>query len=174
MSIGLAKSIESPNKEIESSFAENKDFSIISYLWILNDYYKNGIWTNKTKRYTAGQFGKINWKRTLQQPPFTSNGRVVYPNTVVEICVPTDDVLSEIHRYCVKTSIDFLGWLYNIGCDFAVGDITDQKRKEYVYILQKELQKTFQDKKRTRLSHMLKIIEGIRIYYGRPGYSCCD
>ena len=176
-SIGLAKSIESPTKEIESSFAESKDFSIISYLWILNDYYKNGIWTNKAKKFREGQFGKINWKRTLQQPPFISNGRIVYPNSIVESTVAVDDILSEIHRYCVKISVDFLGWLYNISCDFVVAEINSQKKKEYSHILHKELSKTFQDEKRTRLSHMLKIIDGIdtdnqskEIVYGVSSY----
>ncbi len=176
-SIGLAKSIESPTKEIESSFADNQDFSIISYLWILNDYYKNGIWTNKTTKYREGQFGKINWKRTLQQPPFISNGRIVYPNSIVETTVSFNDILSEIHKYCVKSSVDFLGWLYNIRCDFSVDKISAKKKKEYSYILHKELGKTFQDEKRTRLSHMLKIIDGINtdnqskeIVYGVSSY----
>ncbi len=176
-SIGLAKSIESPTKEIESSFADNQDFSIISYLWILNDYYRNGIWTNKATRYREGQFGKINWKRTLQQPPFISNGRIVYPNSIVETTVSVNDILSEIHKYCVKSSVDFLGWLYNIRCDFSVAEISAQKKKEYSYVLHKELSKTFQDEKRTRLSHMLKIIEGINtdnqskeIVYGVSSY----
>lgn len=176
-SIGLAKSIEGPTKEIESSFAENKDFSIISYLWILNDYYRNGIWKNKTKKYREGQFGKINWKRTLQQSPFISNGRVVYPNSIIEHTIQINDTLSDIHRYCVKVSVDFLGWLYNIGCDFNVAEITNQKKKEYSNILHKELSKTFQDDKRTRLSHMLKIIDGIdtdnqskEIVYGVSSY----
>ena len=176
-SIGLAKSIESPTKEIESSFADNQDFSIISYLWILNDYYRNGIWTNKATRYREGQFGKINWKRTLQQPPFISNGRIVYPNSIVETSVSVNDILSEIHKYCVKSSVDFLGWLYNIRCDFSVAEISSQKKKEYSYVLHKELGKTFQDEKRTRLSHMLKIIDGINtdnqskeIVYGVSSY----
>ncbi len=176
-SIELAKSIESPTKEIESSFADNQDFSIISYLWILNDYYRNGIWTNKATRYREGQFGKINWKRTLQQPPFISNGRIVYPNSIVETTVSVNDILSEIHKYCVKSSVDFLGWLYNIRCDFSVAEISAQKKKEYSYVLHKELSKTFQDEKRTRLSHMLKIIEGINtdnqskeIVYGVSSY----
>ena len=100
-SIGLAKSIETPTKEIESSFDDDQNFSIISYLWILNDYYRNGIWTNKATRYREGQFGKINWKRTLQQPPFISNGRIVYPNSIVETTVSINDILTEIHKYCV-------------------------------------------------------------------------
>lgn len=176
-SIGLAKSIETPTKEIESSFDDDQNFSIISYLWILNDYYRNGIWTNKATRYREGQFGKINWKRTLQQPPFISNGRIVYPNSIVETSVSVNDILSEIHKYCVKSSVDFLGWLYNIRCDFSVAEISTQKKKEYSHVLHKELGKTFQDEKRTRLSHMLKIIDGINtdnqskeIVYGVSSY----
>jgi hypothetical protein len=77
----------------------------------------------------------------------------------------------------VKSSVDFLGWLYNIRCDFSVPEISTQKKKEYSHILHRELSKTFQDEKRVRLSHMLKIIDGINtdsqskeIIYGVSSY----
>ena len=112
--ISLANTFTESNEKVENKFSINGQFALMSYLWIINDYLTNGIYVNREKTLKINQKGKINWKRTLNRQPIISNANVIYNETVVEVRNNLDNIIVEAHKQCVKSSLEFIGWLYNL------------------------------------------------------------
>lgn len=160
--INIAKTLSSNKSKIESSLAKNESFALLSYLWIIHDYLANGIYVNREKVFKNNQRGRINWKRTMRNQPIISNGNVIYNNVVVEVRNNMDNLLVDIHKYCVKKSIDFIGWLFNMNSKGIITKpFTEGLKKIYINALRLEIDKTFDDYKKLRLNHMLKVINGL-------------
>lgn len=161
-SISLAKTLSVDKAHIETTLSENGEFALHSYLWIINDYLSNGIYVNREKVYKKNQRGKINWKRTLQNQPIISNGNIIYADLVVEIPHQTDNIIVEIHKFCVYKSIEYIGWLFGLSPQIIdISPFNENKRKIYLYMLKQELNNTFDDYKKLRLTHMLKVLQGV-------------
>lgn len=160
--IGIAKT-----KSIEPSKANNTtrvqgEFALLSYLWVIKDYLANGFYINREKRYKVNQAGRVDWKRTMQTQPIVSNGNIIYPNIIVSVKNEVDNLMVEIHKYCVKKSIDFIGWLFNLKSSFIeTKPFNEGVKKLYLTTVKKELDKTFDDDKRIRLKHLLNVISGL-------------
>ena len=161
--ISIAKTHSNANVKIESNFSKNRALPILSFLWIIQDYLKNSFYINKEKILKKNQRGRVNWKRTLNGQPIISKGNVIYSDLVVEVKNELDNILVEIHKYCVKKSLDILGWLFRINNTsfIQIIPINDGLRNVYIDTLKKELDKTFDDVKKRRLIHMLTIVEGL-------------
>ena len=159
--IKIAKTLSADKAKIESSFSDD-NFAMLSYLWLIKDYLENGFYVNREKEFRNNQKGRINWKRTMQGQPIISKGNVIYKDIIVEIKQPIDDIIVDIHKLSLKKSIDFIGWLFNI--DSRTIDVKPYNRALkfiYVNVLKTEIDKTFDDYKKLRLTHMLKAIKGI-------------
>lgn len=160
--IKIAKTFSSNKTKIESTSTNNGEFAITSYLWVINDYLNNGIYINREKVLKTNHNGKINWKRTLNTQPIISNGNVIYNELIVEVNSEVENIMVEIYKLVLKNSIDFIGWLYNLNSKF-LGKINfnDKLKKQYIYILKSELEKTFDDYKKIRLKNMLHVLQGL-------------
>ena len=153
---------------------------MLSYLWIIRDYLINGFYVNREKVLKKNQRGKVDWKRTLNGQPIISKGNVVYSDLVVSVKNDLDNIIVEIHKYCVKKSIDILGWLFGIKSSNFIETKPFYKELKNIYIdtLRKELSQTFDDEKKERLKNMLSIIEGLsdnqsgnELVYGVDSYA---
>lgn len=178
--ISIAKTYSTSKIKIESSFSNNEAIPLLSYLWIIRDYLLNGVYINKEKVFKTNQKGRVDWKRTLNGNPIISSGNVIYKDLVVTVKNDLDDIIVEIHKQCIKTSINVLGWLFGINSSSFIEVRPFYKELKYVYIdaLKKELNNTFDDGKSLRLSHMLSIIEGLsedqkanELVYGVDSYA---
>lgn len=178
--ISLAKTHVPAKDKIESSFSNNRALPIVSYLWIIRDYLMNGFYVNHERMLKRNQKGKVDWKRTINSEPIVSKGNIIYSNITVSVTNDLDNLIVEIHKYCVKLSIDFLGWLFGINnSNFIEPKGFGKEVKElYIDTLKKELNNTYDDMKKMRLIHMLSIIEGLsdkqnysEIVYGVDSYS---
>lgn len=178
--IAIAKTHSDSKIKIESSFSNNEAIPLLSYLWIIRDYLMNGFYVNREKIIKKNQRGKVDWKRTLSGQPIISKGNVVYSNLVVSVNNNLDNIIVEIHRYCVKKSIDILGWLFGIKSSNFIETKPFYKELKNIYIdtLRKELSQTFDDEKKERLKNMLSIIEGLsddqngnELVYGVDSYA---
>ena len=178
--ISLAKTHVPAKAKIESSFSNNGALPIISYLWIIRDYLMNGFYVNREKILKRNQNGKVDWKRTINSEPIVSKGNIIYNNITVLITNNLDNLIVDIHKYCVKLSIDFLGWLFGINNSNFIEPrgFGKEVRELYIDALGKELNSTYDDMKKMRLSHMLSIIEGLsdrqnqsEIVYGVDSYA---
>jgi LlaJI restriction endonuclease. len=162
-SIKIAKSLSSEKSSIYQRREKDNEFALNSYLWIIYDYLQHGFYVNKEKVYKHNQNGKINWKRTFQTNPAISNNQnVVYLDTISEAKDPTDNLMVEIHKVCVKKSILFIGWLFNLTASYIkTHPFSKEKKHEYIIALDEELEKTFDDEKKQRLIQMENVIKGL-------------
>ena len=159
--ISIAKTLTSDKAKIESSISNN-GFALNSYLWIIKDYLANGFYVNREKVFKYNQRGRVNWKRTLNNQPIISNGNVIYKDTVVEVRNELDNLLIEIHKYCVKKSVDLIGWLFGLSLKhIPQKPFNDIIKKRYLITIRQELDKTFDDYKKLKLNHMIKVIQGL-------------
>lgn len=159
--IKIAKTLSLNKTKIESSLSNN-NFAILSYLWIIKDYLNNGFYVNREKEFKTNQRGKINWKRTMKNQPIISGNNLIYKDIVVEVRNSFDNIIVDIHKYCVKKSIDFIGWLFNLNSKSIVTKpFNNSIKNQYLHALRAEIDKSFDDYKKIRLNHMLKVLEGL-------------
>lgn len=160
--IAIAKTSSQSLSQANNKANRTNEFALMSYLWVINDFLANGFYINREKIYRANQSGKVNWKKTMQLQPIVSEGNIIYPNMIVEVKNNVDNFLVEIHKYCVKKSIDYIGWLFNLSSNFIeTKPFNESVKKIYLVALQKELNRTFDDDKRLRLRHLLNVIVGL-------------
>ena len=145
-------------------------------LWILNDYLENGYYFNREKKYSHDNKGKIDWKRTLKSVPIYSKGNLIYDKLVTTKMTASNDIITQIYKLCLLYSYKRIGWLFNYHIHVDVQQL--KSIKEMIYIVDKELNSTFDDIKRLRFKHMLKILKGIhnenalsnKVTYGITNY----
>lgn len=158
----LAKSKTLTNSTSDNGIAQNEQFAIMSYLWIIRDYLSNGYYRNSEKIYRMNGKGKVNWKKTLDTQPIISNGNIIYNNVVVEVRNECDDLITEAHKWCVFDSVRKIGWLFGISeRSVFVPRTADSVIKNYIRTIKAELLRTFDDSKKMRLTHMLKVLTGV-------------
>lgn len=131
-----------------------------SFLWILQDFDKNGLYNLKTREMVKGYNGKINWKRTFDSVPLLLNDDLVYLNPVAEKKSSVDTIITAIHKYCLSISIERVGWVFGLENAEVVSEIPEPEKEYYKYVLLKELRKTFDDRRKLLLMHLLRIING--------------
>ena len=151
--------IGNPDKEkLNKGSDDTKDFwPINSYLWMIQDYLENGFYYNREKIYTNSFSGKIEWKRTLKQMPIYSDGNIIYDKLVTSKMMASNDLIAQIYKLCLKQSVDKIGWIYN--CNFKIEVQQIVSTSEMISVVRKELNNTFDDMKRMRFNHMLKILK---------------
>lgn len=160
--ISLAKSKSSASASNESGVSQNDQFAIVSYLWIIRDYLSNGYYRNSEKVYKINGKGKINWKKTLETQPIVSNGNVIYDKVIVEVRNDCDTIITEAHKWCIFDSVRKIGWLFGINeKSVFVPRTPNSVIKKYIRAIKTELARTFDDAKKMRLNHMLKVLTGV-------------
>ncbi len=142
---------------------------ISSYQYLIQDFLTHGYYTENEIMYTSSQRGKINWKRTIQQEKAQiDNENAVYLNFQIKIShINRNNLISEIHKYCVYICFLRFGWLY-----FDYNYIPDKpeisfNKKRFLAVLIEALNNTYNDQKRRLFQSMINIIkdcdDGIRI-----------
>lgn len=130
-----------------------------SYLWVLNDYITNGLYSDHETIYEQNQKGKINWKRTFKTKFLISHNSLIYLNPVVEKNSNIKNVLTEIHSVCIDKSIDVIGALYSGISKINMVKTTTSRIKYYVQIIEKEMLNSFDDRKKMLLYHLKRILQ---------------
>ncbi len=135
------------------------EFPILSYQYIILDYFNNGYYREKEISYNSAKKGKINWKQTIQKKKhYISNNSSFYLDFIVkENIINENSILTRIHEFCVYQSFIKLGWLYT--------DVLPMKprvkfnKKQFIVILNDAISRTFNDSKKQLLNAMLNIIK---------------
>jgi len=141
-----------------SKEGNEKELPVNSFLWIINDYLTNGVYFDIEKKCVQKQNGKINWKKTLNSKFYVSKNNVIYLNPFVEKKATEKNYITDIHLFCINKSIIEIGWLFgNIECPKS--NINISNLTYYKEILNKELMKTFDDRKKQLIIHMKRIID---------------
>lgn len=154
-SISLANSCEKEN--LKNGTSKTKvSWPIDSYLWIIRDFIENGYYFNREKTYSKSNNGKLEWKKIMQGTPIYSNGNIIYNKMIVSKTSASNDIVANTYKLCLKQSLERIGWLfdYNYYVEtpqiFSIPEMTNAIRKE--------LSQNFDDLKRIRYKHLLKIL----------------
>ena len=176
--ISIAKSTSMDMEGTYDSHRNDNDLAILSYIWIMQDYLKNGFFANFEKTLKTNQKGRINWKKTLQQQPIVSGKNIIFQNLITEVKSPQDSILTEAYKYCVKKSVSLIGWIYGVTTE-SIEIIADSNLEipRYLDAVKYEKDVTFDDEKRSRLLHMENVLIGLdevaddnNIVYGVDSY----
>ena len=160
----LMKTISVGNRLInsDSKYSMNngkvEEVPFNSFIWVINDYLNNGLYTDKEKIYKRNQNGKINWKKTLNTKFYISGNNAVYLNPYVEKNTLEDNIITDIHGHCVKVSVDYIGWIFG-NIPVPENNVIESRLNYYTTILNKELVHSFDDRKKTLLINLKKILE---------------
>lgn len=154
--VSIAKKIEMNHGE------ENKDNSIpfSSYIWILSDFFSNGLYKYNEKKYVHEISGKINWKRTFKNTAYLSNGNPYYLDIVTEKKNTQRNIITELQSFCINKAIDnlvFLGNYKKIRCNLSEKNIK-KNLKYYISIINNEYKNTNNDKKQLLLLKIKDIL----------------
>ncbi len=156
--ISVGKRLINSDSKLSMSNGKEEEVPFNSFIWIINDYLNNGLYTDKEKIYKQNQNGKINWKKTLNTKFYISGNNIVYLNPFVEKNTLADNIITDIHAYCIKISVEYIGWIFG-NIPVPENNINVDKIKYYTTILNKELVLSFDDRKKTLLVNLKKVLE---------------
>lgn len=154
-SLAIAKSLEKESVKTGKK-ANNEVWPIDSYLWVIHDYLENGFYYNREKIYSKSNSGKIEWKKTLKQVPIYSDGNVIYDKLVTSKMTASNDIVAQTYKLCLKQSLERIGWIFNYNFYIEVQQMFSVN--EMINSIKKELNQTFDDVKKLRYNHLLKIL----------------
>lgn len=86
-----------------------------SMLYIIEDYLeRNTYYTEKEILYTVAKSGKISWNRTVKkiQPTVSESGIAFLDFVVRKNHIQENQLITELHVYCVYKCFEVLGFLY--------------------------------------------------------------
>ena len=171
----LLLTINKIRKEFSYFGNNNKFNAFYSMIYLINDYINNGIYREKENKYTKNKGNKIEWKKTLKSNSFfltttkikgNSNINLIYKDLIFKNSnLNENNILSTIYKVCLKISLNSLGFLFSISInnsdlfsDTKTNSLLENEKKYYLYYLNNEMNKTFNDYKKTLLKHLITII----------------
>lgn len=159
--VTLVKNLNNEMTEFGENVGNNEEIPYNSLLWIISDYFNNGLYQDIDKKYSQRSHGKINWKKTLNSEHYFDDGIVTFINPYYESNIQRSTLITELNNYCLHISFKYLGFLF--GKIFLPECCLNEKSvKEnmhyYLDIINKELSKSFNDRKKILLTNMKRII----------------
>lgn len=170
-SISLTKATLKNASPANSEFKDKFITPFYSYYNLIIDYLNNGLISYQEKQFNKIQSGKLNWKKTIQrETPIYYNNSFIYNNIFYENSRVIENDIMEIEKFCLKEALYFLSWNFE---NIFIGNSKYNKRHKdnMLFILNKELNITFNDHKKDLLINMINIIKGLdeqnnkQIYY---------
>ena len=160
--ISLSKNIINQEVKLNDSLKEDYAFPISAYLWLIRDYFSNGIYHSTEKIIKNTNGGKINWKRMLQETPLYSNGTFTYLNQYTEHNIVVDNIITEIHILCLNESFKKVGFLFG---NFKLKEsFMNLDNKDFlVNVLNNALINAHEDRKQQLLINLRNVLLGLDI-----------
>ena len=176
--ISLAKTLSQSSSEFGIDNGDLDEVPYNSFRWILNDYLKNGLYTEVEKIVVQNARGKINWKKTLNSEHYFSDEGVTFISPYYNKNVYENNIITNIHAFCINKSIDYISWLYGrIAYIDTNIDLDENMLNQYIIIINNLLMKTYNDRKKWILRHMKRILQFLsneqnwdNANYGVDGY----
>ena len=96
--------------------SQSTEFPILAFLNVLDYFMENNghYYIETEKRLRTDTKGKINWKKTIKnQKAFIKDNQLAFTKFSVEYKSPLNNqLITQIHKYCVYEAYQRLGWLY--------------------------------------------------------------
>lgn len=161
---------ESPQTEHDK---KSTSFPIHAYIGVFTYYLNHGYFTESNAIYKRGQFGKIDWNQTIKKiQPHVSKKFPVYLDYVVKKNQTNEDnLITQIHKFCVYESYQKLGRLFSS----AKPENPSIKLNVPLFssVLLSKITNTFNEKHLVLFHQMLDIIQSLgknrkqkKLFYG--------
>lgn len=159
------------DKSLQSYFSEDDlkksrlDFPFYAYLSVLQYYLDFGYFVESETIYKKGFSGKINWPRTIKRikPQVVKDeeghDQVVYLNLITrKTSYREDNLITLVHKFCVKESARLIGPLYGI----LENEVEEPELlfdyELFAEVIQDKIAATFNDKHLELFHAMLKMV----------------
>lgn len=141
-----------------------------SYIYLISDFYANGVYREREARYQVSNQGKPSWNRTIKsQKPFVQGNECFYLQFVTrKSLVSENELISQIHEYCVYESFRNVGWLFS--ASIPVKPTLKFNKKLFASVVQNKCNNTFNDRNRRLFQNMLAVIENSGDPEANPNY----
>ncbi len=159
------------DKSLQSYFSEEDlkksqlDFPFYAYLSVLQYYLDFGYFVESDTIYKKGFSGKINWPRTIKRikPQVVKDeeghDQVVYLNLITrKTSYREDNLITLVHKFCVKESARLIGPLYGISEDEVEDSELLFDYELFAEVIQDKIAATFNDKHLELFHAMLKMV----------------
>lgn len=161
------------NQEFEVNSSNNHNnigFPIYSYIFIIQDYLKNGYYYEREIIYKKQNHGKINWGRTIKkEQAIIQNNGVIYLTMQAKTHQYSNEYLmTQISQHCVYESFVKMGWFY--GLSLPTKPNHKFNKTLFVATLQDKLSKTNKDFDKQLFQSMLNVLNAIDEYQNNTHY----
>ena len=160
--ISLVKSTNNIKTDFGDDIGDNNEIPFNSFIWIINDYFNNGLYQEIEKNYLQKSHGKINWKKTLNSEHYFTNNSVSFINPFYESSIQKATQITELNNYCLHKSVEYIGFLFGniiIPESTLIDGAVKNNIKYYMELINKELSRSFNDRKKMLLINMKRILE---------------
>lgn len=155
--VSLSKTISDGEIKKSKTIGEKYEFPMNSFIWIISDYLKNGLYYDKEKKYQKSNSGKINWKKSLKSNFYISNNSAIILDLYTEKDFYEDNIITDIHAFCINQSVEYIGWLFG-NIKKLKSNINEEYMDYYISVINKELIHTFDDRKKELLINIKRIL----------------
>lgn len=159
--VTLVKSLNNEKTDFGDNIGNNDEVPYNSFIWIISDYFNNGLYQEIDKKYSQKGHGKINWKKTLNSEHYFEDDSVTFINPYYESSIQRSTLITELNNYCLHISFKYIGFLFGKvflpECNINEESIKDNIQY-YMDVINKELSKSFNDRKKTLLTNMKRIL----------------
>ncbi len=161
--LGVLSSINDMNESfIQTSQMAFKDkvlFPIHAYLYLIKEFLTNGYYFEKEVVYTKSTNGKVNWVKTIRQvKPLFQDESFFYQEFITrKIKHNEDELISQIHQYCVWESFSKIGWLFSPFMPLKPN--LRFNKNLFLSIIRTKLSQTFHEKTIILFNYMIDIID---------------
>ena len=159
------------DKSLQSYFSEEDlkksqlDFPFYAYLSVLQYYLDFGYFVESETIYKKGFSGKISWLRTIKRikPQVVKDeeghDQVVYLNLITrKTRYREDNLITLVHKFCVKEAAQLIGPLYGISEDEVEEPELLFDYELFAEVIQDKIAATFNDKHLELFHAMLKMV----------------
>ncbi len=159
------------DKSLQSYFTEEDlkksqlDFPFYAYLSVLQYYLDFGYFVESETIYKKGFSGKISWPRTIKRikPQVVKDeeghDQVVYLNLITrKTSYREDNLITLVHKFCVKEAAQLIGPLYGISEDEVEEPELLFDYELFAEVIQDKIAATFNDKHLELFHAMLKMV----------------
>lgn len=161
--IGVLSSLSDFNESfIQKQKVTHKEivvFPIHAYLYLIKDFLSNSYYFEKEVVYEKSTHGKANWTKTVKQvKPFLQDSSIFYTEFITrKIKHNENQLISQIHQYCVWESFSKIGWLFS--SFIPVKPRIKFNKSLFLSIIKSKVSQTFNEKTILLFNYMIDVIE---------------
>lgn len=146
------------NQDTDHFDEGSSHFNFSAALFLIKDYFANGLYKEPTIITNQQQTGAINWNQTIKnKTPIYNLGNFIYTTTINQSTNLEQSDITAIQTYCLNKAFSILKIFYN---NYQVSTQNNLSKEAMIYKLEKKLSTTNIDSKRKLLHMMKKFIQG--------------